>query len=24
LYCIIMYNCTTKEIKVHKEVNTGS
>jgi hypothetical protein len=24
LYCIIMYNCMTKEIKVQKEVNMGS
>jgi hypothetical protein len=24
LYCIIMYNCTTKEIKLQKEVNIGT
>jgi hypothetical protein len=24
LYCIIMYNCTAKEIKLQKEVNVGS
>jgi len=24
LYCIIMYNCTAKDIKLHKEVNMGS
>ena len=24
LYCIIMYNCTAKEIKLQKEVNMGS
>jgi hypothetical protein len=23
LYCIIMYNCTAKEIKLQKEVNMG-